>query len=511
MDIDKDVSSMLWDEWKTNPINIMEVDKDTEDIIRQFYDSGCKDYQLVIDQLKKTTELCRNYDKIIDTALDGFYVTDSNATTLKVNKGYELITGFTEEWLKGKNLRELVHEGYLNNSGALLVIKHRIPVTFDQRTSTGKKMLVTTSPMFDNDGNIVFIVSNVRDITELERLKEDLLKSKELADKDKIEIENIRKQLFEASQLIAKDKNMLNTLQIANKVASVDTTVLLLGETGVGKEELVKYIYKNSPRKSHRIIKVNCGAIPENLIESELFGYEKGAFTGANKIGKMGLFEVADKGTIFLDEISELPLNMQVKLLRVLQEMEIERVGSTSPIKIDVRVIAGTNRDLKALADKGLFRKDLFYRLNVVPINIPPLRERKDDIIPLASHFLSELNKKYSLNKQFSLSAYNALLEYNWPGNIRELKNIVERAVVLNNSELILATDLPTEFTKPQLDALKRINLNEEIERIEFDYINKSYVIHNNVRDAAKYLGMSMPTYVRKRKIYNEKFSVKKS
>lgn len=220
----------------------------------------------------------------------------------------------------------------------------------------------------------------------------------------------------------------MEIISLSKRVAPLDTTVILLGETGVGKEVFAKYIYQNSSRNDKPFIKVNCGAIPANLVESELFGYEKGAFTGADRNGKMGLFEVADTGTIFLDEVGELPLDMQVKLLRVLQEQEFERIGGRKPVKADVWVLAATNRNLEEMVRQKAFREDLYYRLMIFPIHIPPLRERPADIIPLASLFLSQLNKKYNFKKYFSLISITMMKDYNWPGNIRELRNIVERA-----------------------------------------------------------------------------------
>lgn len=283
----------------------------------------------------------------------------------------------------------------------------------------------------------------------------------------------------------------------------------------MGKEEVAKYIHKNSKRCNKHFIKVNCGAIPENLIESELFGYEKGAFTGANKEGKIGLFEVADEGTIFLDEVGELPLDMQVKLLRVLQEKEIERVGGVKPIKIDVRILAATNRNLEEMVSKKLFREDLYYRLNVVPIEIPPLRERKKDIVPLVEHFLSELNKKYNLSKRFTSVAMQSLLQYNWPGNVRELKNIVERVVIMSSNDVILKSDLPINNTfnllEEEIGSIdEEVNLKEIVERFELKFINKAFENYKNVRDAAKYLGMDPSTFVRKRKKYTDKYMLQK-
>ncbi|KAJ52007.1 PAS domain S-box-containing protein [Clostridium tetanomorphum] len=469
----------------------------------------------IINELEKTKSLCSELDAVIECSYDGIYITDGQANTLKINKSYEKITGLTREYMIGKNMKDLVKEGVISQSGTLLVIKSKKPTTIEQTFKTGKKVLVSSSPIFHENGNIRMVVTNVRDVTQLYELKEQLAKNEELTKKYYSEIEAMRNQLLNSSDIIAQDKNMLDTLRIGKKVANVDTTVLLLGETGVGKEEVAKYIHKNSKRCNKHFIKVNCGAIPENLIESELFGYEKGAFTGANKEGKIGLFEVADEGTIFLDEVGELPLDMQVKLLRVLQEKEIERVGGVKPIKIDVRILAATNRNLEEMVSKKLFREDLYYRLNVVPIEIPPLRERKKDIVPLVEHFLSELNKKYNLSKRFTSVAMQSLLQYNWPGNVRELKNIVERVVIMSSNDVILKSDLPINNTfnllEEEIGSIdEEVNLKEIVERFELKFINKAFENYKNVRDAAKYLGMDPSTFVRKRKKYTDKYMLQK-
>jgi transcriptional regulator with PAS, ATPase and Fis domain len=302
---------------------------------------------------------------------------------------------------------------------------------------------------------------------------------------------------------------MLEILHLARKVSKIDSTILLLGESGVGKEEIAKFIHKNSLRHDKPFIKINCSAIPDNLIESELFGYEKGAFTGANNNGKKGLFEVANTGTIFLDEIGELSLDIQVKLLRVLQEQEITKVGGLTPIKIDVRVISATNKDLKTMVTEKRFREDLFYRLNVVPISIPPLRERKEDIFPLVSHFINRINKKYTWNKSFSRDALDAFYAYSWPGNVRELSNIVERAAVMSSDPLITCDNLPSIIAS--LNTIMPIRFDSEIMPldsaigiVEKDLIDKAYDKFGNVRDAAKALKIAPSTFVRKRKKYIE-------
>lgn len=457
----------------------------------------------------------RQLYQVIESSYDGIYITDGNADTIFLNKSYEEITGMKRSEMIGKNMRYLEKNNYISKSGTLMVLENRKDVTIEQKFKTGKTVLVSSSPIFDDKGNITMVVTNVRNVTELYELKEQLKKNRQLTEKYYSQLEAMRNQLLKFSDIIAKDEKMLNILEIAKKVAKVDTTVLLLGETGVGKEKVAKYIHKNSKRSNKSFIKIDCGCVPCNLIESELFGYEKGAFTGANKEGKIGLFELADSGTIFLDEVGELPLDMQVKLLRVLQEGEIKRVGGTDTIKIDVRVIAATNRNLEEMVKKKTFREDLYYRLNVVPITILPLRERKDDIEPLIEHFMCVFNKKYDFNKIITSGAVDSLKEYRWPGNVRELKNIIERVMIMSTGDKILRSDLPIKEVwsghKSRTSGRNRhLTLKEEVESLEESLIEDAFERHGNVRDAAEELGINASTLVRKRKRYKNKCMLQK-
>ncbi|UZW13610.1 sigma 54-interacting transcriptional regulator [Clostridium pasteurianum] len=453
--------------------------------------------------------------QVIESSYDGIYITDGNANTIFINRSYEEITGMKRTEMIGKNMKYLKNNNYISDSGTLMVLKSGKNVTIEQEFKSGKTVLVSSSPIFNEKGDITMVVTNVRDVTELYELKEQLKKNKELTEKYYSQVEAMRNQLLNFSDLVAEDSKMIYILEVAEKVAKVDTTVLLLGETGVGKEKIAKYIHKNSTRKSKSFVKIDCGAIPENLIESELFGYEKCAFTGANKYGKIGLFELGDGGTIFLDEVGELPLNMQVKLLRVLQEGEIKRVGGTDTIKVDVRIIAATNRNLEDMVNKNTFREDLYYRLNVVPITILPLRKRKDDIEPLIKHFLNTFNKKYRFNKVITCSAINCLREYKWPGNVRELRNIIERIVIMSSGDNILKSDLPIKEiwsnheVKPQFHN-KNITLKEAVEGLEQSLIESAFEKYGNVRSAAKELGIDASTLVRKRKRYKNKYMLQK-
>ena len=455
---------------------------------------------------KNAEKLIEKYLKaIIECSFDGIYITDGKATTLMINDAYERITGLTAEILLGENMWNLMEAGTINSSGSLLAIAEKRIVTLYQTFNTGKRAMITSTPIFDEEGNIVLVETNVRDLTEIYALREQV-------EKNKTELEQRRSLEFikeKKVDMVVCDENTIKTLMLADSVARMDSTVVLCGESGVGKEVFAKYIRDNSRRKDAPYVRVNCGAIPESLIESELFGYEKGAFTGANKNGKIGLFEMANKGTIFLDEIGELPLSMQVKLLRVLQEQEIERIGSAKPTKIDVRVIAATNRKLEKMIEEKTFREDLYYRLMVFPINIPSLRERRRDIQPLAEYFLKELNEKYKEKKHFSENCIMILENYQWPGNVRELKNIVERAFIISKddeitTESIPITDANTHMNKYQKNKEKLAvdtdkPLEEAIRELEIIYMDKAFKKYGNVRDAAESLGMSASTFVRKR------------
>lgn len=457
------------------------------------------------------SEAVDRLNAIIEHSFDGIFITDKDANTIKINHAYEEITGLKKEEVMGKNMADLVHNKIISMSGSLIVLKTKKPVTLQQHFKTGRQALITSSPIFDDAGRLVMVVTNVRDLTEIYNLKEEVQEKTVAIERLRLELNHLQES-FSECDLIIKDDTALAAMLLANKVAPMDTAVMLLGETGVGKEVMAKYIYQHSLRAANSFIRVNCGAIPENLIESELFGYEGGAFTGANKSGKMGLFELANGGTIFLDEVGELPKDMQVKLLRVLQEQEVMRIGGTAPIKIDSRVIAATNRNLEEMVKQKLFREDLYYRLTVFPIQIPPLRMRPKDITPLAQSFLDRLNHKYNFKKFFSHVSLKLLNEYDWPGNIRELKNIVERAVIISMGDEIQPEDLHLHHKSseqenlfgqpPQISHENTIDLQATMDSLEFQYLENAYKIHGNVRDAAKSLGLTPSTFVRKRQKY---------
>ncbi|MEA1962508.1 MAG: sigma 54-interacting transcriptional regulator [Bacillota bacterium] len=454
----------------------------------------------ISNELHTTRELKEEVDAIIGSSFDGIYVTDGTGKTLMINEAYSRITGVKAPEIIGKTMQEMVDKGIIDRSATLLVIERREPVTVTQEIKNGKTLLATGNPIFDEEGELFRVVTNVRDITELNALKQEIEEVQRLSLHYKDQLRQLKVQGCE--RYVMKSQKSRDLLDLILRLGQVDSTVLIQGESGVGKEVIAEILYNNSLRKDKPFIRINCGAIPENLLESELFGYEAGAFTGAKKDGKIGLFEVADGGTLFLDEIGELPMYLQVKLLRVIQERELNRVGGTKPIKVDVRLIAATNRDLWDMVIQKQFRKDLFYRLNVVPVTVPPLRERKEEITAFINHFLEHFNKKYGFNKVLNENALKHLLEYNWPGNVRELENVIERAVVTTQNRIIGECDLllgpGTSEESTELCFDSQLGLKEAVEKLEKTMIQKTLDAMGSTRKMAEALGVSQPTVVRK-------------
>ncbi len=324
------------------------------------------------------------------------------------------------------------------------------------------------------------------------------------------------KGIFEKTMMedfVCRSKVMGQVLEEMMKVSRYDCNVIIFGDTGVGKEKAANIIQKNSTRKMQPFVKINCGAISPSLIESEFFGYEKGAFTGASAGGKKGYFELANNGVIFLDEIGELPLEMQAKLLRAIQDGEFYRVGGTSPVKTNVRIISATNKDLEKLVEEGSFRRDLYYRLNVVPIRIPSLAERTDDIPALVSHFLEKYGQKFGVKREIDDNAIEYLKQQQWPGNIRELENMVQRLIISSQGETITLMDVVKEkhgelfeyLPDEETDEVQQseINLQKAVEEYECGLIKYAYEKYGSTRKAAKAIGISQTQMVRKKKKYN--------
>lgn len=456
------------------------------------------------------SELKEELETIIQSSYDGLVVTDGNGNILKTNAAWKKMLDYPKKNNKG-SVQELEDKNMVFPSATMLALKEKRRISFMQKGNDNKQFLSTATPIFDGEGIIKRVVTNIRDINELNKLKSQLEEAKKLEKYHNSGNQKSERIEFDTNNLVVNSPEFGEILQISSNVAGVDSTVLILGESGVGKEVVAKFIQNLSNRKDKPFIKINCGAIPENLIESELFGYETGAFTGARSKGKPGLIELAHEGTLFLDEIGELPLNLQVKLLRALQEHRIVRIGGTKEIEVNIRVIAATNRDLHKMAMEGSFRLDLYYRLNVVPIEIPPLRKRKSDIIPLCYHFIDYFNKKYNCNKDITPATEKVLLNYKWPGNIRELENIIERLIVTSTKDIIDEKDLPLFLFEDNnglcqgvmVDGI--IPIKEAVEIVERKLIENAYTKYGTTYEMAEALNINQSTVVRKIQKYIRK------
>lgn len=440
-------------------------------------------------------------DAVLEASFDYIFVTDGQGNILKINESYERITGLRSEELLGKNIYDLVKQGFYDRAASIEVIETGKSTTFTQTIKTGKTVLVTGNPVFNEKGELIRVVTNGRDITELNHLKGEIEQAQNLRRHYQRELQKM--QLEGTGDYIVASPKMLAVDDLIKRIARVDSTVLIYGASGVGKEFVAREIHENSTRKDGPYICINCAAIPDNLLEAELFGYEEGAFTGAKRGGKMGIFQLADGGTLFLDEIGEIPFHLQAKLLRVIQEREVVRVGGNKPVSIDVRIITATNRKLWEMVKDRQFREDLFYRLNVVRISIPPLCERKEEIPIFADHFISLLNKKYQLHKHLDPMILPQLFNYDWPGNIRELRNVLEQAFVTSPGPLITQVWLGNE--NPELNMnIENESINEQLsladamQQYESQLIREALQKFGSTRKAAAKLGVSQATIWRK-------------
>ncbi|MDQ0219860.1 PAS domain-containing protein [Peribacillus cavernae] len=457
------------------------------------------DYQNFVDLSEEITNLTRDLNALMTLSGELVSIIDGQGNFLKVNEAYLRLMGVKEHELVGRSVFSLQDEGTFSLSSAAQVMEKKKMVTITQTTKSGKRLIVRGHPIFNKDGQIEKVINVARDVTEEDKLKNSLEETRKLVDYYQSELNNLKKS---DSEIIVKSKHMEEVYDLASRIADVQATVLILGESGVGKEVLARKIHKLSSRNDQQFVKVNCGAIPETLIESELFGYAKGTFTGANREGKQGLIMAANKGTLFLDEIGELPLNLQVKLLQVLQDRQITPLGQTTSFDLDVRFITATNRDLEAMVNKETFRKDLFYRLNVVPITIPPLRERKEDIPFLVDYFLRQVNSQYNQIKTIDKEVMQLFITKKWEGNVRELQNIIERLVVTVPDNHIKLDHLPTEMLEVQFSASLTNNgsLKEQLLAYEKRILERMLQSSRTMNEASIKLGVDISTISRKAK-----------
>ena len=449
-----------------------------------------------------------NLIKILNLLHDGIYISDSTGMTLLVNEPYERLTGIPAATLIGKSVLELKSSGVFSSIVNPEVVRTAETVTLVQEVN-GRKVVLHGHPVFDEAGKVDLVVTFVRDITVFSRLKEEIASQKSMVDYYQRQVSTLNPEaVFLDDGMVAASSASRKILESLENISPTDVTILILGETGVGKDVVAKRIHRQSLRANARFLKIDCSAIPESLVESELFGYVSGAFSGADSKGKQGFFEKASGGTLFLDEVGELSLAMQTKLLRAIHDQEVIRVGSTKVTKIDVRIIAATNRDLEESVAKGTFRSDLFYRLKVAVVNIPPLRERRGDIFPLIRVFLHRFNKKYGKQVKLSPKAENTLINYDWPGNVRELENFIHSLVVKSLKDRVSYKDLPSGLAPGKQSSgafsdcgsydIGNRPLKEIIGNIERDLINEALAVYKSVAKVAEVLQVDRSTVFRK-------------
>ena len=435
---------------------------------------------------------------VFEYAFDEIFVTDEQGIVVRVNSTCERHYQLAAEELVGKHVKELQKDGIFYPSATLEVIEKKRPIELVQTTKSGEYLHVRTRPVFDDEGNLRRVISYSRDLTELYQLRQ---KVEEMDNQLKTYKKELR-ETYEHEGLIFKSLAMQKIVDPIKKVSVVDSTVLVLGETGVGKSRLVRHLHEVSHRKNESFYEINCAALPTNLIESELFGYSGGSFTGANREGKKGLFESAHKGTLFLDEIGEMPLEIQAKLLQVLQEKTFRPIGVRELKKVDVRIVAATNRDLSEMVKQGTFRKDLYYRLNVIPIAIPPLRERTEDILPLIYHYLQQFNKKYGRDVKLAPSTLQMFVGYPWEGNNREIENVIER-IVITVDDVVTVEDLPLSMQEAAVEQSGQ-SLYKMLEEVERNIILKAYKTYGSSYKVAEFLQISQSAATRKIKKFIE-------
>ncbi len=410
--------------------------------------------------------------EIFDKIPDSILVADAAGTIMMANPAAAKFIGMPQLDLLGRSTSELVQKGRYCKSIVLEAVRNKAIVTGIIENATGSIVVSTSVPLLDENGEVRFVISNSRDKEMVDGFIRGL-------ERTQSELAHLRNREAEKKPLTFRSQPMQRVVEKAQIAAGVSCPVLLLGESGVGKDVIANYIHRTSSRAKEAFIVINCAAMPENLIESELFGYDKGAFSGAQAHGKYGLVELADKGTLFLDEIAEIPLALQAKFLRVLETYELRRLGSVENRKIEFRLIAATNRDLKELVAQGKFREDLYYRLSVFPIKIPPLRDRREDIPALVDVFLAEFNKKYGTEKRMSPAAFESVMAYDWPGNVRELRNAVERRFFSTPGEVIQCTRRMKQVEKIPAEAptepmpLWDGGLREVLQKVEAAYIKR--------------------------------------
>lgn len=474
--------------------------------ICSFHDQYCGDGAM-------NSSVDRRLETIIDSSSDGIWVCDGSGTILSINRASEKLNGIQAGRVVGRNIEDLLANKVFDKSVTTQVLQSGRQETVMQYVAKTKKYLLSTgTPSLDDMGNISIIVVNERDMTELNTLRRKFEQSQKIKEKYKEELSELALLELEQNSFIAESDEMRKIVQMSLKLAHIGASnILILGESGTGKSMLSKLIHKNSIRKKNPFVEINCAALPEHLLEAELFGYEKGAFTGASSNGKIGLFEMAQGGTLFLDEIGDMPLALQAKLLKYLDNYEIRRIGGREQIRVECSVVAATNQNLQELVGQKLFREDLYYRLNSFILNVPPLRERPRDVSALIRHYLNKFNEKYDCNKTISTGTIKLLTDYTYPGNTRELKSILENGVVMADhhqvDEYLLMSIGHSEYSTVNDEHMHhdytRFNLADTLREVEKKLLMQAKKEFGTTREMAKKLCISQPSVVRKLKVHN--------
>lgn len=439
----------------------------------------------------------KDFLNILEHLNEGIYVVDAQANTILVNSTYEKLSGLDRKDLIGRNMADLEKEGYISQSVSLLVLKNRKQVSLVQQINDRVEASVTGYPIWNESMEIEKVITTINDVTQLNFASRKLERAQGMLDLQKNEYAVTQKNFDH--HLIFKSEKMRDLYRLIVQVAPYPTSILITGPTGTGKEVVSNAIQELSALNDAPFIKVNCGAIPYNLMESEFFGYDAGTFTGAKKEGKLGLLELAHGGTLLLDEIGEMQMDIQVKLLRVLQEKRVQRLGGSTSHEANFRLISSTNKNLPELIKEKKFREDLYYRIAVVKMAVPPLSERFDDVGELIHTFFDLFCDKYKLKKELSDRAYETLLHYHWPGNVRELKNTVENLIVSTPDKLIEVSSLPSHFI---INDVEFSNLKQRVASYEAEIIKESLQKHGSIRQTAKKLGVHHTTLLKKIQSY---------
>ena len=460
------------------------------------------------------------YELMLDNFPEGVYVLDGEGNYIYANTAYVHQCGVDKTDLLSMNVYDWLKDQQIDVCISDIVYRERRRVVMFQdvaiaaSTNPPFRQMVISNPIFGKDGKVQYILAICRPLNTLNALYNE-------ANSNQLASAHVTVSRSHDNSVVAESAAMRHVLRIAKEIADIDASVLITGESGTGKEVVAQCIHDQGKRGKNKMVVINCAALPENLLEAELFGYEKGAFTGASANGKEGLFELASGGTLFLDEINSLPISLQGKLLRAIETKTVQRIGATKTKQVDFRLIAATNENLYRAVEEKRFRADLYYRMNVIPLELTPLRERKEDIIPLAFHFLQRYNRKYNKNKQFTDGTLRAMNEYEWAGNVRELKNFVERSVVMTVGDYIDITNIrsvaeshehrlhgqgmmPAAGTKYPWDEWleQGVSLDEYMDRCEREYLSRALEKYKTSYQTARQLGTSQSSIMRRKSKY---------